>query len=228
MSTANDASEIVSLPVLIVEDDPTFGKALCASLARAGIPTDWRRDGINLVSTLEGNCYQALLLDLGLPGVSGFEVLRHVRDAVPELPILIVTACVDVHARIRGLELGADDYLVKPFDPVELLARLRAVKRRRPAESRTVPARRSSPEVWWPGRRAGVEISAEEALIAGLLLALPADVPVAELAAVLHAQADTLSVRDVERCLASLRLKFGSRRSAPPDAAAASDRPHLH
>ena len=190
MSTANDASDMVSPPVLIVEDDPTFGKALCALLARAGVPTDWRRDGVGLMAALKGTCYRALLLDLGLPGMSGFEVLRHARSADPDLPIVIVTASADVRERIRGLDLGADDYLVKPFEPIELFARLRAVTRRRAGQLRT-PLDGSLSEVSSSDRCSAIELAAAEELDAGLMLALLAGAELEDLAVVLLAR-DTL------------------------------------
>ena len=116
--------------VLLVEDDALLGDALQAGLKQAGHAVDWVRDGIAAETALATGDYAALVLDLGLPRKDGLEVLRRLRAAGKATPVLILTARDTVEDRIAGLDAGADDYLVKPFDLGELQARLRALLRR--------------------------------------------------------------------------------------------------
>lgn len=121
--------------VLLVEDDAMIGEAVSVALKDAAYAVDWVRDGASASSALEHGEHQAVLLDLGLPRRDGLEVLRRLRLAGNALPVIVITARDGVDERIRGLDLGADDYLVKPFDVHELLARLRAVVRRQGGQS---------------------------------------------------------------------------------------------
>ncbi|MBK1724587.1 response regulator [Thiocystis violacea] len=116
--------------ILLVEDDPMIGEAVSVALKDAAYAVDWVRDGATADSVLRDGDHQAVLLDLGLPKRDGLEVLRRLRQDGNPLPVVIITARDAVEDRVRGLDLGADDYLVKPFDVTELLARLRAVIRR--------------------------------------------------------------------------------------------------
>ncbi len=116
--------------VLLVEDDLMIGEAVSTALKDSAYAVDWVRDGKTAYPAVETGEYQALLLDLGLPGGDGMEVLRRLRESGQALPIVIITARDGLEDRIRGLDLGADDYLAKPFDVKELLARMRAVIRR--------------------------------------------------------------------------------------------------
>jgi two-component system response regulator QseB len=116
---------------LVVEDDPMIGKAVADGLQSDGYAVDWVKDGVAAEVALVHDVYDVALLDLGLPRRDGLEVLRHLRRAKVELPVLIITARDVVEDRIAGLDSGADDYLVKPFDLDEMLARTRAVVRRR-------------------------------------------------------------------------------------------------
>ena len=116
--------------VLVVEDDPMIGRAVLAGLHEQGYAVDWVRDGAEAELALAHAVYDVALLDLGLPRKDGLEVLKGVRRAKNDLPVLIITARDAVADRIAGLDSGADDYLVKPFDLDELLARTRAVIRR--------------------------------------------------------------------------------------------------
>ena len=115
---------------LVVEDDPMIGRAVVAGLHEQGYAVDWVRDGHEAELALAHAVYDVALLDLGLPRRDGLEVLKGVRRARNDLPVLIITARDSVADRIAGLDSGADDYLVKPFDLDELLARTRAVIRR--------------------------------------------------------------------------------------------------
>ncbi|WP_291994841.1 response regulator [Candidatus Accumulibacter sp. ACC003] len=116
--------------ILLVEDDAMIGEATAVALKDAAYAVDWVRDGATANSILQDGAHQAVLLDLGLPGRDGLEVLRRLRQAGNTVPVLVITARDGVDDRIKGLDFGADDYLVKPFDVKELLARLRAIIRR--------------------------------------------------------------------------------------------------
>lgn len=117
--------------VLLVEDDQMIGNAMEYALRSANYAVDWVTDGTSALSTAQAQYYDAILLDLGLPARDGLGVLREMRNAGNAAPVLIVSARDAVESRISGLDLGADDYLLKPFDMAELLARIRAVIRRK-------------------------------------------------------------------------------------------------
>jgi two-component system OmpR family response regulator len=116
--------------VLLVEDDKMIGAAVQQALRDAAYAVDWVTDGETAIQAVENEAYEVALLDLGLPAADGREVLRRFRKRGGRLPVIIVTARDAVEDRIDGLDLGADDYLVKPFEIRELLARMRAVLRR--------------------------------------------------------------------------------------------------
>ncbi|WMT75206.1 response regulator transcription factor [Bradyrhizobium sp. Ash2021] len=116
--------------VLLIEDDKMVGAAVAQALRDAAYAVDWVTDGETAIHAAENEAYEVALLDLGLPVADGREVLRRIRRLGRKLPIIIVTARDGVDDRIDGLDLGADDYLVKPFEIRELLARMRAVLRR--------------------------------------------------------------------------------------------------
>src|SRR5512147_1247348 len=116
--------------ILVVEDDALLGDAIQAGLAESGDAVDWVRDGLAAEQALDTAPYAAMVLDLGLPRRTGLEVLQRLRSRGSRLPVLILTARDTVEERIRGLDAGADDYLIKPFDLGELAARLRALTRR--------------------------------------------------------------------------------------------------
>ena len=116
--------------ILLVEDDRMIGKAVVQALKDAAYAVDWVCDGTSAEDALATGEYQLVILDLGLPDRDGLEVLRRLRAAGNTAAVLVVTARDALEERIRGLDLGADDYLVKPFAVGELLARMRAVIRR--------------------------------------------------------------------------------------------------
>lgn len=126
--------------VLLVEDDPMIGKAVQQSLRIAGCSTDWVQTGAAAELAISNGVYQAIILDLGLPGKDGLQILKAMRKHGNETPVLIATARDAVEDRIAGLNLGADDYIVKPFDVRELIARLHAVLRRRTGQGNPVLA----------------------------------------------------------------------------------------
>ncbi|HEX9470793.1 MAG TPA: response regulator transcription factor [Bradyrhizobium sp.] len=116
--------------VLLVEDDRMIGAAVMQALKDAAYAVDWVTDGETALEAAEAETYDVALLDLVLPQTDGQEVLRRLRRIGRRLPVIIVTARDGIEDRIDGLDLGADDYLVKPFEIRELLARMRAVLRR--------------------------------------------------------------------------------------------------
>ena len=121
--------------ILLVEDDQMIGDALCVALRDAAYAVDWVKDGETALSVLDNHEHEAVLLDLGLPRRDGLEVLKKLRANNGSLPVIIITARDGVEDRVKGLDLGADDYLTKPFDIDELLARLRATLRRQSGQA---------------------------------------------------------------------------------------------
>lgn len=121
--------------ILLVEDDPLLGDALRVGLAQAGFDVDWVRDGQQALAVFHDGEHAAAVLDLGLPRLSGFDVLERARSAGAHIPVLVLTARDAVGDRVRGLDAGADDYVVKPAEIAEIAARLRALIRRSRGES---------------------------------------------------------------------------------------------
>jgi DNA-binding response OmpR family regulator len=116
--------------ILLVEDDAALGHAMSTSLNKAGYSVNWAHDGFEADVALHDFVYDAVILDLGLPRIDGFEVLKRMRARKVMAPVIILTARDDLDDRVKGLDLGADDYLTKPFKLPELEARLRAQIRR--------------------------------------------------------------------------------------------------
>ena len=117
--------------VLLVEDDRMIGEAVNQALKDATYAVDWVRDGQVAIDALQTQSYGVVLLDLGLPGKDGLEVLRFLRAKSNGVPVVIITARDELEDRVGGLDAGADDYVLKPFEMAELLARMRAVVRRK-------------------------------------------------------------------------------------------------
>jgi DNA-binding response OmpR family regulator len=124
--------------VLLVEDDEMIGHSLREALSAGGWSVDWVKDGLLAQSALADGDYACVLLDLGLPKVDGVEVLRKARAGGDRTPVLVLTARDGLDDRVAGLDLGADDYLLKPYEMRELLARMRAVIRRRDGAAHSV------------------------------------------------------------------------------------------
>lgn len=116
--------------ILVVEDDHLLGDGITRALTRAGDTADWLTNAEDAWHSLQLEHFDCLILDLGLPGMDGLSLLRQLRKAGSTLPVLILTARDAIEDRISGLDAGADDYLLKPFDLAELRARLRAISRR--------------------------------------------------------------------------------------------------
>lgn len=116
--------------VLLVEDDSMICQAITTALKDAAYAVDWVNNGRLALDSIATNAYDILILDIGLPILNGFEVLKSVRGSNPNLAILLITARDGIDEKIKGLDLGADDYLIKPFNVSELMARIRAVTRR--------------------------------------------------------------------------------------------------
>lgn len=114
--------------ILIVEDDRNISKLIAASLSIAGYESQACFDGKEALNIIFNRRFDLILLDVMLPGMDGFEIMEHIRSQ--EVPVIFLTARENVADRVRGLKLGADDYILKPFEPVELLARIEVVLRR--------------------------------------------------------------------------------------------------
>lgn len=116
--------------ILLVEDDEPLGDGLRAGLTQYGYTVDWLKDGLSADQALKTEGFDIVVLDLGLPKLSGITVLQNLRSRGQTMPVLILTARESVDDRVKGLDSGADDYLTKPVDLDELCARLRALQRR--------------------------------------------------------------------------------------------------
>ncbi len=116
--------------ILLVEDDRALGEGIRTALKPEGYTVDWLQDGASALHALNHESFELAILDLGLPRMDGLEVLKRLRASANPVPVLVLTARDATSDRIAGLDAGADDYLVKPFDVAELKARLRALLRR--------------------------------------------------------------------------------------------------
>ena len=201
--------------LLLVEDDPMIGASVQKGLRQDGFVVDWVTDGAAAELALAAGVHDLMLLDLGLPKKSGLEVLRGLRARGDDLPVLLVTARDAVPDRIAGLDAGADDDVVKPFDLDELAARIRAVQRRR--AGRADPVLRhaniefnlSRREV----RRAGevVRLSARELALLEAFLDRPGAVlSRAQLEEKLYGWAEEVESNTVEVYIHGLRKKLGA------------------
>ena len=201
--------------LLLAEDDPMIGASVQRGLRQEGYGVDWLRDGREVEPALAANPYDLLLLDLGLPGRSGLEALVSLRGAGHSLPVLILTARDAVADRIRGLDSGADDYLVKPFDLDELAARVRALLRRHAGRAEPVlqvgalafdPVARS---VTLEGRP--VALSARELALLSALLEQPGrPLSRAQLEERVYGWGEEVESNAVEVHIHSLRRKLGA------------------
>ncbi len=122
--------KIEPMQLLLIEDDQMIGESLEQGLKKEKYQVDWAHDGLEAEELIAKNSYHLVLLDLGLPKKQGLEILKNYRDAKGQAAVMIITARDSTYDRIKGLDTGADDYLIKPFDLDELFARLRALLRR--------------------------------------------------------------------------------------------------
>jgi len=150
--------------ILLVEDDPTLGNGIRGGLERTGLTVDWLMDGGSAAQALLTETFDLVVLDLGLPKMDGLSLLKKIRDEGNKVPVLILSARDTVLDRVAGLDHGADDYLIKPFDLEELYARVRALLRRK--ADRAAPAIKYGDLVLDPAART--------VLFKGSLAAIPA------------------------------------------------------
>ncbi|PLP98223.1 response regulator transcription factor [Cupriavidus pauculus] len=208
--------------VLLVEDDAMIGESVKVALRQEGFTVDWVTDGdagLDAASDQHGpradGGYDLVLLDLGLPRRSGLDVLKTLRARNVRTPVLIVTARDAVADRVAGLNAGADDYVIKPFDLQELVARMHAMARR--AEGRAEPVLRYGDIVLNPATReatqagAPVRLSAREYALLSALMARPGKVwSVPQLQERLYGWDDEVGSNTVEVYIHALRRKFGA------------------
>lgn len=152
--------------IMLVEDDPALAETISRALqSQAEAQVDHTARGEPVLNSLQSDDYDLLVLDIGLPGMDGFEVLRRVRQAGLRLPVLVLTGREAIDDRVHGLELGADDYMVKPFALPEMVARAKALVRR--ARGLSAGAQTSVARLVW-------DVSARRAWVAGQEIDLPA------------------------------------------------------
>lgn len=200
--------------VLLVEDDSMVGESMRQGLRQDGFTVDWVQDGGAAELALENGVYDLLLLDLGLPRKEGLDVLKQLRRRGNQIPVLVVTARDAVADRITGLDAGADDYLVKPFDLDELAARMRALLRRR--SGRTDPVIRHGRLILNPATREVVyadkpiALSAREFALLEALLNRPGAVLSREqLEEKVYGWGEEVESNTVEVYIHALRKKLG-------------------
>ena len=201
--------------ILVVEDDAAIANAVCDVLQRAGHTVDHLNDGRQALTALREHAFALVVLDLGLPGAEGGEILRKLRADADPVPVLVITAREELDQRVRALDLGADDYLVKPFALAEFAARVRALLRRRAAQG--VPTLRIGHlSIDIAGRRAmldhaPLELTAREfGLLEALLLRRGRVTPREQLIETLCKWDETLSDNGLDIAVYRLRRKLGN------------------
>ncbi|MGO4475038.1 response regulator transcription factor [Massilia sp. 2TAF26] len=202
--------------VLLVEDDLMIGEAIQDALKDASYAVDWVRNGQTALSTFACQKYDIMLLDLGLPGKDGLEVLTAIRARNNPIPVLIITARDQLDDRLRGLDGGADDYVLKPFQMAELLARMRAVSRRK--DGNPVPVLGNGIVALDPATKvarlvsgASVQLSNREfSLLHALLVRPGAILSRGELEDRIYGWGEEVESNAVEFLIHSLRRKLGS------------------
>ncbi len=199
--------------ILLVEDDEPLAESIAGVLRAQGWRVDISHRGEPVPRSLQQDAYDALVLDIGLPGIDGLETLRRVREQGSLLPVLMLTARDTLEDRVHGLDVGADDYLVKPFAPTELVARLRAVTRRhenRRAELLGTGALRFDPKAQraWI-RDEPLHLSARECVVLQYLLAQAGRiVPREQLFALVPGWTAATSDNAMELLMSRLRAKI--------------------
>ncbi|MDN0074834.1 response regulator [Crenobacter sp. SG2303] len=201
--------------ILVVEDDALIGDGLQAGLAQLGFTVDWLRNGRDGLAALAVAPYDAVVLDLGLPGIDGLDILAAWRRAGQQVPVLVLTARDALSDRVGGLDAGADDYLTKPFALVEVAARLRALIRR--SHGQGAPLLCHGKLVYDPTARRAMldgevlDLTARELALLELLLAGKGRVqPRALLEEKLYGWGEEVGSNAVEVHIHHLRKKLGS------------------
>ena len=201
--------------ILLIEDDAMVGKALALGLRRSGFAVDWVTDGRSGELALANGVYDLAVLDLGLPGKDGMAILETLRVVGNAVPVLIASARDTVQDRISGLEAGADDYLLKPFDLDELIARIRAILRRHGGSGS--PLLKAGSLVLDPGRKSvtrdgvAVDLSAKEFAVLEALMQRPGTVLSREkLEEAVYGWDTEIGSNAIEVHLHHLRKKLGS------------------
>jgi two-component system response regulator QseB len=199
--------------LLLVEDDVPLAEGIRMALKPEGYTVDWLQDGASALHALGSETFDLVILDLGLPRMDGLQVLKHLRAAANQVPVLVLTARDATTDRIAGLDAGADDYLVKPFDLAELKARLRALLRRSVGRSQPLLEYRgicldpTSMEVTFSGNP--VAMPRKEFLLLHELLAQPGRVLTREkLQQVLYGWDEEVESNALEVHIHHLRKKF--------------------
>jgi two-component system OmpR family response regulator len=201
--------------ILLVEDDSMIGEAVAVALKDAAYTVDWAKDGAVAADLIDKKQHQALLLDLGLPKRDGLELLLSLRQNGNTVPVIIITGRESLEDRIRGLDLGADDYLLKPFNVKEMLARLRAVLRRRGGQAGQVLSNgiiSLDPETREVRRgEASYVLTAKEfALLRALLIRPGAILPRFELEERLYSANEQVESNSVDFLIHGIRKKLGA------------------
>ena len=201
--------------ILLAEDDPMLGPGLERGLGMAGFAVDWVRDGVEAQTALEAGGHEVLVLDIGPPRQDGLQLLRWLRADQHDIPVLVVSARDGVNDRVTGLNLGADDYLTKPFDLDELIARVHALARRR--QGRPQPEMRLGALMLQPQRREvtlegqPVQLSPREFDLLAALMERPGHVLSREqLEQRLYSWQDEVASNAIEVHLHHLRRKLGA------------------
>lgn len=203
--------------VLLVEDDPMIGEAIQGALKDASYAADWVKNGQTALTTLGCQHYDLVLLDLGLPGKDGLDVLASIRAKDNPIPLLIITARDGLDDRLRGLDGGADDYVLKPFEMAELLARMRAVLRRKggnaaPVLSNGVVSLDPATKEASVNGGSPVQLSNREfSLLQALLLRPGAILSRSELEDRIYGWGEEVESNAVEYLIHALRRKLGSK-----------------
>lgn len=202
---------------LLVEDDPMIGDVVQAALKDEAYAVDWVNDGITAINTLRTQPYDVVLLDLGLPGKDGLQVLGALRSSGNAMPVVIMTARDALEDRIQGLDAGADDYLLKPFEMRELLARMRAVMRRKGGSS--LPVLRNNVVSLDPASHEVLLLSTQQtwrlsnrefSLLQALLIRPGAILSRSELEEKMYGWGEEVESNAVEYFIHGLRKKLGS------------------
>ena len=202
--------------ILLVEDDGMIAQAVMMGLKHANYAVDWVQDGLAAQTALAGQNYDLVLLDLGLPKQDGLSMLRHIRQNRNLTPVLIVTAQDDLDSRLSGLDGGADDYVVKPFDMAELLARIRAVLRRHHGQAAplisngVITLNQATYQVQLAGQEESIALSNKEFAILQALVSRAGTIHSrADLEDKIYGWGDEVESNAIDFLIHSLRKKIG-------------------